>query len=142
MSDSVAERFWSKVDTSGDCWEWTAGKTASGYGNFKRYGKDCVAHRVSFELVRGEIPDGLVLDHLCRNHACVNPAHLEPVTRWENVRRGVGYTAQQARKTHCKRGHEFTPENTYPWRSGRICRACRAEYSHNRFATRAEREAK
>lgn len=83
------------------------------------------AHRVAFELIRGCIPNGLVLDHLCRNRGCVNPDHLEPVTFRENIMRGVGYTAQQARKTHCRHGHEFTVENTYVWRGGRICRTCR-----------------
>ena len=130
---TATERFWSKVDKSGDCWVWTAGKSRDGYGNFKRDGKDLKAHRVAYELVRGSIPTGLDLDHLCRVRACVNPDHLEPVTRRENIMRGAGYTAEQARKTACKRGHEFTAENTYAWRGGRICRTCRKAYSSQRY---------
>lgn len=46
------------------------------------------AHRFSYEVVKGKIPDGLVIDHLCRNSKCVNPDHLEPVTQKENIIRG------------------------------------------------------
>jgi hypothetical protein len=85
---SLADRFWSKVDRSGPCWLWTGGTSNAGYGHFhptKRQGKG--AHRVAYELVRGPIPEGLELDHLCRVVTCVNPDHLEPVTHAENMRR-------------------------------------------------------
>ena len=120
--------FWAKVDRNGPggCWIWTAHLKASGYGGVKRYGRDHYAHRVAYELLRGQIAADKVLDHLCRNRACVNPDHLEEVEFKENVLRGVGYPAQQARKTHCKRGHPFDDDNTYVWGSSRICRACRA----------------
>lgn len=85
----VHDRFMSKVDVSGDCWEWRAAKDPSGYGAFKYQGAKVGAHRISYEMHRGPIPDGLWLDHLCRNRACVRPGHLEPVKPGENTRRGL-----------------------------------------------------
>jgi hypothetical protein len=87
------------------------------------------AHRVTYALVKGPIPAGLQLDHLCRNTSCVNPNHLEAVTTRENTMRSTGLSALNAKKTHCLRGHEFTPENTYVKRGdgARVCRQCAAE---------------
>jgi hypothetical protein len=119
------ERFWRKVKKTKSCWMF---KGAYGHGQFKVDGRSVMAHRYAYELVVGPIPDGMVLDHLCRKAGCVNPAHLEPVTQAENVRRGVSAAAQNARKTHCKRGHEFTSENTRVTANGnRVCRACQRE---------------
>lgn len=137
------QRFWDKVDKTGDCWEWTAAKTSSGYGNFIWFGKNVVAHRKSYELTKGEIPKGLDLDHLCRNRACVNPDHLEPVTRRENLLRGRTIPAGHLEKTHCPQGHEYTPENTYIYEktNSRICITCRNKYSKRSYYRRKEREA-
>lgn len=125
MSAGIEMEFWSRVDKSGVCWVWQGGMfSENGYGNYRRR----AAHRVAYELCVGPVPDGLTLDHLCRNKRCVNPAHLEPVTTGENVRRGIGPSAQNARKTHCKRGHEFAGENLRvrkgPYGSLRMCREC------------------
>ena len=124
---TVAQRFWSKVDKRGpdDCWEWQAGISPNGYGSFWDGAKNVRSHRYSYEERCGPIPEGLVIDHLCRNPLCVNPDHLEPVTDRENVLRGVGPTAQNARKTHCKRGHLLSEENVYrPTDGFRRCRIC------------------
>jgi hypothetical protein len=121
-----AERFWSKVEQSGDCWLWTGGKSR-GYGQFWWDGQMRPAHRVSFTARVGEIAAGLELDHLCRNRACVNPAHLEPVSGLENWARGESPTVENVRKEACPKGHAYTPSNTYlhgPKRTWRMCATC------------------
>jgi hypothetical protein len=76
-------------------------------------------HRAVYERYVGPIPPGLEIDHLCRVRNCVNPAHLEAVTRGENVRR------QMAVITHCPQGHEYTTANTRVGRDRkRGCRRC------------------
>lgn len=127
------QRFLAKVqDGEPGCWEWAGSRDRDGYGRFKLDGRPQMAHRVAFELWRGEIPDGLQIDHLCRNPGCVNPNHLEVVTSRENTLRGEGPAAENGRKTHCKRGHEFTEENTYLSAKGRECRICRREADRKR----------
>lgn len=117
-------RFIAKVDKTDTCWLWQAA-TRRGYGAFWLGGRHVAAHRFAYQFLVGPVPDDLHLDHLCRTPACVNPAHLEPVTCRENLLRSpVTFQGINARKTHCKNGHEFTPENTREWRGGRICREC------------------
>lgn len=123
MNMPATERFWSKVDKTDGCWEWTA-SLVSGYGQFRHNGRIVRAHRFAYEQLVGPVPKGLELDHLCRNRRCVNPAHLEPVTQQENQLRGFGVSGINARKTHCLRGHEYTPENTVRWRRWRNCKTC------------------
>jgi hypothetical protein len=124
---TLEDRFWTRVDrNTGGCWAWLGPKNpTSGYGTVKASGKSTYAHRVAYTLTHGPIPDGLVIDHLCRNPVCVNPDHLEVVTHRENVLRGIGPAARNARKTHCKHGHPFDEGNTYTDKRGqRHCRSC------------------
>ncbi len=127
LTGTEADRFWPKVDRADEdgCWLWTAALDQDGYGLFWDGRKTVRAHRWAYEQLHGPIPEGRELDHLCRTHACVRSSHLEPVTQRENILRGVGFAAANARKTHCLRGHEFTPENTYVREGGwRVCRQC------------------
>lgn len=123
------KRFWEKVDKISDpngCWIWTGYVNPKGYGNFHSPGRSKLVHRIAYELLIGQVPADLCLDHLCRNRRCCNPSHLEPVTPRVNNLRGEGLAAICAAKTHCKNGHEYTPENTY-WEKGkkRKCRICK-----------------
>ena len=133
----IAERFWPKVSISPTgCWNWTAGLGKDGYGLFWRDGRTEPAHRVSYELLKGPIPEGLTLDHLCRNPPCVNTAHLEAVTIGDNVRRGTNAAAVNAIKTKCIRDHSFTEANTYVTPGGRRqCRVCNG-IRHRRWLPR------
>ncbi len=105
------EHFWEKVDRSGgpdSCWPFLGYLNPKSYGRYRELGgRTTQAHRYAYEALVGPIPEGLTLDHLCRTRACVNPAHLDPVTNRENVLRGVGLSAQNARKDRCRNGHLF-----------------------------------
>lgn len=140
---AAEKRFWSRVDkTESGCWEWTAGKLASGYGSFRSANRAHVSHKFAWELLRGPVPEGLDLDHLCRNRACCNPDHLEPVTRQENLRRGWGARLKNGMTTQCIHGHEYTPENTYVNPRGQWkCRTCRKVQKDRWDAARAEERA-
>lgn len=154
--DPIA-RFWSRVDRNGPkapdgllgrCWMWTR-STNHGYGQVSIGGHIKRAHRLAYELSVGPVPDGLDIDHLCHerdsdcpggvtcpHRRCCNPDHLRPATRRTNVLRGVSPLADKAARSHCEHGHEFTPENTYLWRGGRCCRACRRQADERRCAER------
>lgn len=122
------EGFWSRVDTSGDCWVWTGIKIWGGYGRIKIAGENVLAHRLAYAMCSGFVGTATI-DHLCRNRICVRPSHLEAVSFAENVRRGEGYAAINARRTHCTKGHPLSGPNLRIYkrkdgRSARICRKC------------------
>lgn len=145
LTAKQAARFWPKVDKNGPvpaarpelgpCWLWTAALWGGGYGAFgiRVGGKSRThnAHRLSYGMLVGPIPHGLVLDHLCRVRHCVNPAHLDPVTDRINILRGASPFAKKARQFVCLAGHPFDEANTYVNRNGtRHCHACRDVRRH------------
>ena len=158
-NEECLRRFFEAIHKSDSgCWLWTGSIKPDGYGQLTFGSKSVGAHRLSYMVFIGDIPESLTIDHLCRIRNCVNPEHLEAVSMRENQLRGTSPMAHHARKTHCKRGHEFTPENTYArdpnGYGGRECKACwkvqndrakeyRAEYfKKNRDRIMAQRKAK
>src|SRR6185312_4959082 len=148
--DALEARCLAKVDKNGSvpchrpdrgrCWQWYKPNDV-GYGVFSVAAQNVSAHRVAYELWTGPIPEGMEIDHVCHpgdgscppgtchHRRCVNPDHLEVVTPTENKRRSNCASARNFGKTHCIRGHEFTPENTYIFTTsrgvmGRACREC------------------
>jgi HNH endonuclease len=151
MPQTLEDRFLAKFDIpadENDCWLWTATITNVGYGRLWRDGRHVLAHRLAYELYFDIIPDGFEVDHRCHNESdcaggvqcqhrrCVNPRHLMLASTRDNLLRGKGLSAQNAVKTHCLRGHEFTPENTaiYFGPTGRPMRFCKEcdRYRHHR----------
>lgn len=117
------------VDAATGCWLWQGTITTPGYAEIFWGGRRKRVHRLSYEMAKGPIPEGLVPDHLCRVRHCINPAHLEAVTQRENLLRSPDTVAgKHARQTECKNGHPYTEENTIiinVERGWRDCRACR-----------------
>jgi len=143
-NESAKQRLARRVVVDGNgCWIWTGAVTHAGYGRIQMAdgtgaSRARVAHRVSYELYVGAVPEGLQLDHLCRVRACCNPEHLEPVTAKVNTWRSDLTAARiNGTKTHCPRGHEFTDANTYrpPSKPNqRHCRACKHDEARRRRA--------
>jgi hypothetical protein len=126
MRGPLRDRFMARVEVTPTCWEWRATRIRGGYGTFSPHrGLSRLAHRLSYELHVGPIPDGLTLDHLCKNPGCVNPAHLEPVTQRENLMRSRQDTYVAHRNGTCTKGH---PESELYRRKSNgqaaYCRAC------------------
>lgn len=133
-STPAIDRVMARVtETEMGCWEFSGSLNAAGYGvvgRGRRGEGNALSHRVTYEFFVANVPEGLDLDHLCRNRACCNPWHVEPVTRIENVSRGLrapGYGPRE--RTHCKQGHEFTPENTYQYGTRRRCKTCERRWN-------------
>lgn len=120
------------------CWKWGGYLNTSGYGTISISSRDVLVHRFLYELVIGPIPEGMQIDHLCRHRWCVNPYHMEPVTPRENTMRGISFSAQNARKTHCPQGHPYDETNTIHYGRRRYCRTCRDARNKNAATSREE----
>lgn len=136
------EKFFDRVEATGFCWLWRGEVTDKGYGRSYLQGKTLYAHRQSYQMLIGPIPEGLTLDHLCRIRNCVNPDHLEPVTLEENLARAKRFrnlanTHTRTRKPkrregYCHNGHELTPDNVLIGKRSngaerRQCKVCQHE---------------
>lgn len=111
------------VPELGPCWEYQRSTDPAGYARISYQGETRYGHIIAYTLAKGPVPEGKELDHLCRVRHCCNPDHLEPVTHQVNCARSPIHPffnpeirAQYRRppQTHCKRGHELTPENRHP----------------------------
>ena len=133
MFDHV--KFLSKIIIRDECWEWQGALMNKGYGTHYVKGKGYLAHRLSYSIFNNLSGARLVIDHNCMNRKCVNPDHLREVTRKiNNTENNNGVAALNKIKTHCKRGHGFTLENTYNKKGGtRECLTCKSEQAKIRY---------
>lgn len=120
------------INKDSGCWEWIK-STRGGYGLMYEDSKNIQAHVYFYEKYIGKVLPGYVVHHLCRNRKCVNPIHLEMRTQQDNIIYGNGVAAKRAAQTHCNKGHEFTPENTYLTKQNcRVCLTCNRERNRGR----------
>lgn len=124
------------------CWEWTASKQPSAYGKYWTGDKLVRAHRHSFEVFCGPIPDGKYVCHRCDNPACVNPDHLFLGSNSDNMKDCHGKNRLKGafkKQTTCKRGHSLDAPTVYVRidRNGRIvrtCNVCKAIYKRAHYS--------
>jgi len=136
---SLLDRFWAKVDVRGpnECWSWL-GATARGYGRINTNRFVMSAPQLSWELENSKpFPVGMDSAHSCNNPACVNPAHIEPQTRKKNIQYAADLgrlpRPKGPRKTHCKRGHKYTPQDFD--RGHHRCRKCKNDQRRKVYAS-------
>lgn len=126
-------RFWRLVTKTETCWLWNGRRKATGYGRLNIDGQSVAAHRYAWEEQNGPIPKGLQIDHLCRVRNCVRPSHLRVVDQRTNVLCGESPPAQNARKTHCPRGHHYQIRRNGSMGLQRQCLVCRSERELRRY---------
>lgn len=136
---SVEERFWSYVFKTENCWFWIGSCNSDGYGSIKVNKVTAKAHVLSYELHFGKQEEGVHILHTCDIPQCVRPDHLYTGSHLNNMRDRAarGTMGQQVLRTHCPKGHEYNPENTYiGQKTGyRYCKTCRRLVIENRRLT-------
>ena len=134
----ITRRCWSYVDKTPTCWIWTGWHNGR-YPGFSAGHTKLLAHRFSYELHKGPIPEGAVIDHLCKVTMCVNPDHLEAVTQQENVLRGDNSRAASLRR---RPDQQMCGTGRHPWVPGaKRCYACKLEANRASRARRKEKNA-
>lgn len=136
------KRFWQRIspEPMSGCWLWLGSWDKQSYGQMQFGGRVQKAHRVSYEMHKGPIPQGLHIDHLCRNPYCVNPDHLEAVTQRVNTMRGISPIAVRFVAALCPNGHEYTAENTTHYKTGvRRCIQCTKGVNRRQWINRKKR---
>lgn len=133
MNEDTVRRFWEKVQKTPDCWLWTASRRRDGYGQFRVSGggeKNVVlsAHRISYELLVGPIPDGLCVLHKCDNPICVNPEHLFPGTMKDNVDDMMRKGRHVKAGTYTEAARRFGEDNLRSKLTSGIVREIRSSY--------------
>lgn len=105
------------------CWIWD-GHLNPEYGRATIFGQRMYAHRAACILSGVHIPPKYDVDHICRTPPCCNPAHLEPMTRRDNLLLGRNHRLS---RSECRNGHPLTRDNIYPWinKSGSLVRVCK-----------------
>lgn len=136
--------FWSRAYAAiGGCWLWIGAKKGKGYAQYwqmRPTKKNWRAHRFAYDRLVGPC-DGLLFDHLCRHRLCVNPLHLEAVSNRENLIRGVGFVAVNARKRACPNGHQYDGVRKGTQRFCKTCqRLCQSRYDRKPRTRQAYRE--
>ena len=124
---SVEERFFQKVNKTDSCWLWTGAISSSGYGSFRIGEKNFKAHRQSYIMHTGQIPQSLEVCHSCDVRSCVNPEHLWLGTRSDNMkdmfsknRNGISSRP----RIYCKRGHHLDTYAMFVRKNCKLARYC------------------
>ena len=111
------------IDEKTGCWLWDRALKGFGYGHKIFEGKLQSAHRISWQIHHGPIPDGMWVLHRCDVMRCVNPDHLFLGTHQDNM--DDRHRKGRDLKAACKYGHPLTDGNLYKFSNGRrCCRTC------------------
>lgn len=130
QSDPLAGKY---IVRPNGCWEWQRYRMPKGYGQACYQGRLWMAHRLSYTLYVGKIPDGYQVHHKCHNTRCINPAHLEALSE------PVHAHANKTIITRCPNGHPYTAANTIVNARGqRSCRTCQNNHMREKRQNRKE----